>query len=182
MAWRPLNFIHLGARRYYSTHHCHLLIYTLRSPLHTLDDFIHVVQHVQRSQYCQFVGVMGYEAQIAGLTDSIPFATITNLIKRFIKYTSFKDVLHKRQQIKKWLTKEGISLEFFNGGGSGNSRQACSDNSLTEVTVGSGLLQSILFDYFQDNECHPALMFALQVTRFPSSNSVVCQNGGFIAR
>ncbi len=63
---------------------------------------------------------------------------------------------------------------------------SCSSSSaLTEITVGSSLLQSHLFDGYLDRsqslERDYALVFALSVTRKPCAGIVTCQSGGFIA-
>jgi D-serine deaminase-like pyridoxal phosphate-dependent protein len=55
------------------------------------------------------------------------------------------------------------------------------DDSLTEVTVGSGFLAGHLFSYYAGLELQPALAFALQVTRRPSPRLVTCHGGGFVA-
>ena len=39
------------------------------------------------------------------------------------------------------MAENDIKIEFFNGGGSGNAAQCAQDTCLTEITVGSGLLQ-----------------------------------------
>ena len=52
----------------------------------------------------------------------------------------------------------------MNGGGSGSAELSCTDACLTEITVGSGLVQSQLFDYFTANTAEPALFFALRVS------------------
>lgn len=167
MSYRLLGgLIHLGAHR---------------SPIHTLYDFSKVAFAVTNSKHLKLVGVMGYEAQIAGLPDSNPFSRIMNPIKYLFKSISASDVRRKRQEIKKWLIEKNINIEFFNGGGSGNIKDASLDFALTEIAAGSGFLQSSLFDYYVQNENQCAFIFALQYTRNSSKHSIVCQSGGFIA-
>ena len=79
------------------------------------------------------------------------------------------------------LARRAVSLEFFNGGGTGSIRTTSREPWVTEVTAGSGFLQSHLFDYYASNENEPAMCFALQVTRLPQPDRVTCQSGGFIA-
>ena len=72
------------------------------------------------------------------------------------------------------------SFEFVNGGGTGNIHLDL--KGCTEVTAGSGMIQSKLFDYYIFSPCQPAAAFALQITRISIDEKyVTCQSGGFIA-
>jgi D-serine deaminase-like pyridoxal phosphate-dependent protein len=102
----------------------------------------------------KFVGVMGYEAQIAGVADSAN-SCILNAAIRFMKRISRWDVRRKRSHISKLLRLRETDIELFNGGGTGSIITAVSEPWLTEVTVGSGLLQSQYFDAYDDNKSEP---------------------------
>lgn len=165
MSWRPAG-VHIGVQR---------------SPVRTLADLARVVDAVCAQPELQLVGVMGYEAQIAGLGDATPFSPLLNPLKRFIKARSVRDVADKRREAAALAQNRGIRLELFNGGGTGSLRTTCEEPWVTEVTAGSGFLQSHLFDYYASNENEPAFCFALQVTRSSQADHVTCQSGGFIA-
>ncbi len=165
MSWRPAG-VHIGVQR---------------SPVRTLADLARVVDAVCAQPELQLVGVMGYEAQVAGLGDATPFAPLLNPVKRFIKARSVRDVAEKRRAATALLRDRGIRLELFNGGGTGSLRTTSAEPWVTEVTAGSGFLQSHLFDYYASNENEPAFCFALQVTRSSQADHVTCQSGGFIA-
>jgi D-serine deaminase-like pyridoxal phosphate-dependent protein len=80
---------------------------------------------------------------------------------------------------------------WLNGGGTGSlpgtaeeGAQAASARAagLTEVTVGSGLLQSQLFDYYASTQSASlglsgALAFALSISRVPQPDAVTCHSG-----
>src|SRR5207244_2558454 len=66
-------------------------------------------------------------------------------------------------------------------GGTGSLAWSAKDPSLTEVTAGSGFLDSLLFDYYRDLSLAPAALFALQVVRRPSPGIVTCHGGGYVA-
>lgn len=166
MSWRPASRVHVGVQR---------------SPVRTLRDFETVVEAILRRPELELCGVMAYEAQIAGVGERDPFAPLLNPIKRFIKKKSVPDVAARRRAIADFLRKRGVPLAFFNGGGTGSMRTTAREPWLTEVTAGSGFLQSHLFDYYADNRNRPACCFALQVTRTPQPDRVTCQSGGFIA-
>ena len=152
-----------------------------RSPIRSLDDFTSLARKVQSAKNLKLHGVMGYEAQIAGLGEENPFSPALNPLKKLIKSRSVRDVFKKRKQIAEWLQGEGINLELFNGGGTGSIQTTSEEPWITEVTAGSGFLQSHLFDYYRANQNQPAFCFALQVTRIPQPGIVTCQSGGFIA-
>lgn len=165
MSWRPLGQ-HVGVQR---------------SPVRTIDDFARVVDAVLAEPALRLAGVMGYEAQIAGLADENPFAPLLNPAKKLVKAQSTRDVAERRREIAELLERRGVRLDFFNGGGTGSIRTTTLEPWLTEVTAGSGFLQSHLFDYYASNENAPAYCFALQVTRISQPDHVTCQGGGFIA-
>jgi D-serine deaminase-like pyridoxal phosphate-dependent protein len=165
MSYRPVGQ-HLGVQR---------------SPVRSTEAFATVVDAVLARPELRLVGVMGYEAQIAGLGDESPFAPLMNPAKKLMKQLSVKDVAAKRRAVAELLAARGVRLEFFNGGGTGSIRTTSEEACVTEVTAGSGFLQSHLFDYYAANENEPAFCFALQVTRSSQPDHVTCQSGGFIA-
>jgi len=123
---------------------------------------------------------MGYEAQVAGLTDMNPYTNLLNYFKRIFKVVSVRDIVKRRKEVSDYFRDHNLPLEFFNGGGSGSISTTSIDSSVTEVTVGSGLLQSKLFDYYQSNLNMCSFCFALRVTRISDEGFVTCQSGGFI--
>lgn len=165
MSWRPAG-LHIGVQR---------------SPVRTLADVAGLVDAITARSELRLAGVMGYEAQIAGVGEQNPFAPLLNPAKKLIKAQSVKDVAEKRRAVAHLLLQRGIAIDFFNGGGTGSIRTTSGEDWVTEVTAGSGFLQSHLFDYYADNRNQPAMCFALQITRVPQSDRVTCQSGGFIA-
>lgn len=157
----------------------HLGVY--RSSLLNVDDVERLVDHILQSKQLILSGVMGYEAQIAGMGEKNPFSPVMNPAKKLIKRLSGRDVRKKRKAIWDMLDRKGISLEFFNGGGTGSLITTSLEDWISEITIGSGFLQSHLFDYYEDNRNLPALCFALQVDRIPKRGVVTCKSGGFIA-
>ena len=152
-----------------------------RSKCKSVNDFAKVVEAVEESLYLTLSGIMGYEGHVAGLPDNNPHSTIPNFIIRFIKAIFFQQNVKFRRKIAEYCLANEIKIEFFNGSGSGNLKNACADDAvLTEVTAGSAFLQGQLFDYFVDNECMGAFCFGLQCTRV-HCDYITCQSGGFIA-
>lgn len=158
-----------------------LHIGVLRSPIRSLDDFKKFYFLTTRKKFLKLVGIMGYEAQVAGVGELSPFAPITNLIIRTVKKLAVAQLRKKREEIGRFLKSQNVKLEFFNAGGTGSLHSTTLEETPTEVTVGSGLLQSHLFDYYKNNVNNPAFCFGLRVTRSPDKNIVTCQSGGFVA-
>jgi D-serine deaminase-like pyridoxal phosphate-dependent protein len=167
LSWRMANGrLHLGVRR---------------SPLHRAAEVADLAERVRRHPHLSFLGVMGYEAQIAGLTDANPFSPWKNAPKRLLKRLSRPHVEALRREVAEALAARGIQLPLFNGGGTGSLLWCTGEAPLTEVTAGSGFLDGHLFDYYRDFALEPALCFALQVVRRPAPGIVTCHGGGYVA-
>jgi D-serine deaminase-like pyridoxal phosphate-dependent protein len=167
MSWRPLGGrLHLGVRR---------------SPLRTPEAVAGLAARAAARRGIAFHGVMGYEAQIAGMGDANPFTKALNPIKRFIRLRSRPHVEATRRQIAEILASRGIPPVVFNGGGTGSLNWCTRESALTEVTAGSGFLASHLFDYYRDFTLEPAAFFALQVARRSDRGYVTCHGGGYVA-
>lgn len=165
-SYRPFGGVHLGAHR---------------SPLRTPEEVVEFADRVRGTDHLRLSGIMGYEAQVAGLTDENPHSTWTNPVKKLVKSRSVPSVARRRAEVAERLESRGLELEFFNGGGTGSLETTAREEVVTEVTVGSGFLQSRLFDYYESNRNDAAFCFALNVTRVPQPDTVTCQSGGFIA-
>jgi D-serine deaminase-like pyridoxal phosphate-dependent protein len=168
MAYRPLGAaaVHVGVRR---------------SPLRSVDDVVALAARVRDRAGLYFHGVMGYEAQIAGLTDRSPFSSWRNLPRRGMKRLSRRQVERTRAELVRALAARDLAPAIVNGGGTGSLDWASAESALTEVTAGSGFLDSLLFDYYSNLSLKPAIFFALQATRRPGPGIVTCHGGGFIA-
>jgi len=164
MAFRPLGGAHLGVRR---------------SPLRTPDDVLALARRIRDTSGTTFAGVMGYEAQIAGLADFD--GTITAPLKRAMKRRSALEIAERRSAIAHALLADGFTIEIFNGGGTGSLRSSVREDTLTEITAGSGFLDSHLFDLYEGISLRPAIYFALQVVRRASETIATCAGGGYIA-
>jgi len=166
MSFRPLNSVHLGV---------------FRSPIHSTQDFMKVVEAVQASNFLLFSSVMGYEAQITVWDNNSPAGFLKDKAVSLMKRLSVPDVMRKRKEISEILKQKHIPCEFFNGGGSATLSSTINDSTVTEITIGSGILQSHTFDYQKTLYAKPAFFFALCVTRIPARGMATCQSGGFIA-
>lgn len=126
------------------------------------------------------VGVMGYEAQIAGLGDAVPGQGARNAAIRWAKSWAVPRIAARRGAIVSALREAGADLVFVNGGGTGSVESTSADPSVTEVAAGSGLLASRLFDFHRSFRHEPAAFFALEVCR-TGPGWATCQGGGYVA-
>lgn len=125
------------------------------------------------------VGVMLYEAQIAGLPDGSPLV-------RLVKRRSAAELADRRSEVVRAVRATGARLEFVNSGGTGSLEISAADPSVTEVTAGSGLYAPTLFDGYRplsDTPIagEPAMFFALPVVRRPAPELATAFGGGYPA-
>ncbi|MFD0363880.1 amino acid deaminase/aldolase [Nocardia sp. GCM10030253] len=144
-----------------------------RSPIRTPDQAAALAcAAIQRG--FEVVGVMTYEAQIAGLPDS-------NIAVRLVKKASAAEITKRRKQVLDAVRSVVGKLEIVNSGGSGSIEVSIADPDVTEVTAGSGLYVPTLFDHYRSFTPRPALYFATSVLRKPTLSIATVFAGGYIA-
>ncbi|MDN5765672.1 MAG: alanine racemase [Humibacillus sp.] len=121
----------------------------------------------------EVVGLMFYDAQIAGLPD-------TSIAVRRVKAWSDQDLRSRRTQIVA-AARALTPLVFVNGGGTGSLEVTGRDVSLTELAAGSGLYAPTLFDGYDGLLLEPAAFFATPVVRRPADGVVTAYGGGYVA-
>jgi D-serine deaminase-like pyridoxal phosphate-dependent protein len=167
VAYRPLGGrVHVGVRR---------------SPVRAEGQVIDLVRYARKVGGVRIVGVMAYEAHVAGLPDANPFSRAMNPLRRAIKSVARPAVANLRERVARALATEGVTLDFFNGGGTGSLDWTPTDSAVTEVTAGSAFACSHLFSYFRGVRFLPAAFFALQAVRRSDPGYVTCQGGGYVA-
>ena len=119
------------------------------------------------------VGLMFYDAQIAGLPDSSP-------VVRLMKKRSADSLVSRRGEVVA-AVRAVADLEFVNGGGTGSLHVTGPDPAVTELAAGSGLYGPTLFDGYDDFTPRPAAAFALPVVRHPGPGFVTTFGGGHVA-
>ncbi|PSR68827.1 alanine racemase [Nocardia sp. MDA0666] len=144
-----------------------------RSPIRTPEQAERLAR-VARERGFRVVGVMTYEAQIAGLPD-------TNPAVRLVKRLSAAEIGTRRRQVLEAVRAVAGELEIVNSGGSGSIEVSVAAPEVTEVTAGSGLYVPTLFDGYRAFTPHPALYFALPVLRRPAADIATVFAGGYIA-
>ncbi|PWR08324.1 alanine racemase [Micromonospora acroterricola] len=165
-SWRPLRGrVHVGVRR---------------SPVHSARAAGALAATVAGRAGFRLVGLMSYEAQIAGLGDAPPGQTLLAGAIRLAQRGSYRELLARRGAAVA-AVREHADLEFVNGGGTGSVAATSADPAVTEVTAGSGLYGPTLFDAYRAWRPTPAAFFACAVVRRPTPELATVLGGGWIA-
>ncbi|MFG1718168.1 amino acid deaminase/aldolase [Micromonospora chalcea] len=165
-SWRPLRGrVHVGVRR---------------SPVHSATAAGALAAAVAGRPGFRLVGLMSYEAQIAGLGDAPPGQAMLGSAIRVAQRGSYRELLARRSDAVA-AVREHADLEFVNGGGTGSVAATSADPAVTEVTAGSGLYGPTLFDAYRAWRPTPAAFFACAVVRRPAPGLATVLGGGWIA-
>jgi D-serine deaminase-like pyridoxal phosphate-dependent protein len=165
-SWQPAGGrVRIGARR---------------SPLHSPAAVAAVAREVADREGFRLVGLMAYEAQIAGVGDAPPGRPGRAAAVRVMQRASAAELAERRAAIVA-AVKEIAQLEFVNGGGTGSLERTGAEEAVTEIGAGSGLFQPRLFDGYRTVNGRPAALFALSVVRRPGPGIVTVLGGGYIA-
>ena len=152
----------------------------LRSPVRTPDQARALAEKIVSRPGFTLVGVMGYEAQIAGVTNRLPGRPLMRRTVRYVQSNSTLELAERRGAVVA-AVREVADLEFVNGGGTGSIETTSADASVTEIAAGSGLFGPHLFDGYRHFSPAPAAAFALSVVRKPSADTATLLGGGWVA-
>ena len=164
-SWQAPVLGHLGVRR---------------SPVHTAAQARALAATATARPGFTLVGLMSYEAQIAGVGDDVRGQAARSQLIRWMQRQSKDELLDRRGQAVA-AVRQVADLEFVNGGGTGSVEYTASDPSVTEIAAGSGLFGPHLFDTYRGFTPAPAAAFALSVVRKPTPQIATVLGGGWIA-
>ena len=155
--------VHIGARR---------------SPVHSPAEAEAMASEICSRPGMRLVGLMAYEGQIAGTTDTSPAIAA-------MKRLSVDELAGRRAKVvdavAERLAVDGLELEFVNGGGTGSIETTRAEGAVTEIGAGSGVLGPGLFDHYKTFTPHPAEWFVVPVVRHPARGFVTVAGGGRVA-
>ena len=150
-----------------------------RSPVHTVDAASALARAIVDRPGFTLVGIMGYEAQIAGLTNN-PANKLRGVAVRWLQARSAAELAERRAAAVA-AVRAIAPLEFVNGGGTGSLERTSAESAVTDVAAGSGLFGPTLFDNYTHFHPAPAAAFALSVVRKPKPELATMLGGGWIA-
>src|SRR3954447_2364204 len=152
----------------------------LRSPVHTRAAAAALAQEVLSRPGFSLVGLMAYEAQVAGVGDQPPGRPFRAAAVRRMQSLAVRQIRERRG-----AAVEAVSalapLEFVNGGGAGSLERTSTEPWVTELAAGSGLYAPTLFDTYRSFRPRPAALFAVPVVRRPGAGVVTVAGGGWPA-
>ncbi|WP_162240719.1 amino acid deaminase/aldolase [Leifsonia sp. Leaf264] len=152
----------------------------LRSPVHDADAAASLAQYIAGRAGFTLVGMMAYEAQIAGVGDRPVGKPLDGVVKRWMQSQSIEE-LHARRAAAVAAVRRVTDLEFVNGGGTGSLESTHEDGSVTEIGAGSGIFGGHLFDNYSRFTPAPAASFAMSIVRRPVPDTATILGGGWIA-
>ncbi len=151
-----------------------------RSPVHEPAEAGALARYIAGRPGFALVGMMSYEAQIAGVVTRPPGRPVDGAVNRWMQARSMPELVERRARAVA-AVREHADLEFVNGGGTGSLEITAADASITEIAAGSGLFGGHLFDGYTQFTPAPAAAFALDVVRSPSPRHATILGGGWIA-
>jgi D-serine deaminase-like pyridoxal phosphate-dependent protein len=152
-----------------------------RSPVHTPRQAAALAREIVNRPGLRLVGIMAYEAQIAGVGDDPPGRPAMARAIRLMQARSRLELARRRAAVVRAVRDVQPDLEFVNGGGTGSVAKTAAEKAVTEVAAGSGLYHPALFDHYTHFSGRPAAFFALPVVRRPGPGVVTCLGGGYLA-
>ncbi len=151
-----------------------------RSPVREPDQAADLATDIAKRPAFRLVGVMAYEAQIAGVGDDPPGNPALSRAIRWMQDRSRRELVVRRGRIVQAVAQVS-DLEFVNGGGTGSIEKTARERAVTEIAAGSGFFHPRLFDFYRDFTGRPAALFALPVVRRPAPGVVTVLGGGYHA-
>ncbi|GIF05309.1 amino acid deaminase/aldolase [Actinoplanes siamensis] len=164
-SWKPAGPLHVGVRR---------------SPVHSAAQAGALARTISARPGFRLVGLMCYEAHIAGVGDDPPGRALRARAIRLMQRQAFPELVARRAAAVR-AVRAHTDLEYVNGGGTGSVAATSADPAVTEVTAGSGLYGPTLFDAYRSWRPTPAAFFALSVVRRPAPRIATVLGGGWIA-
>ncbi|HEX3432574.1 MAG TPA: amino acid deaminase/aldolase [Solirubrobacteraceae bacterium] len=157
-----------------------------RSPAHTPEQAGELARAILQHDALRLVGVMMYEAQIAGLGDRPAGRPLRARAIAAIQKRSARELARRRAAVVDAVAQElqragRPPLELVNGGGTGSLQTTTEEAAVTELTAGSGLYAPTLFDAYSSFSLRPAALFALPIVRRPGRGVVTALGGGYLA-
>ena len=151
-----------------------------RSPVHSVAEARSLAETIVSRAGFTLVGLMGYEAQIAGQVNDPAGKKAYGAIVRWMQRHSSAELADRRGAAVA-AVREIAPLEFVNGSGTGSLERTAAEAAVTEIAAGSGLFGPHLFDNYTHFTPAPAAAFALSVVRKPTPDIAVLLGGGWVA-
>ena len=167
MSWRPVAALHVGVRRW---------------PLRDAGEVVALARAIAAEAALAFDGIMGYEAQIAGLQDrraarrlAEPAQARAQAPARVPRSRARAPPSSRRCARPRLAPRSSTAAAPARPTGPPATARSPRSRSAPASSCGH------LFDHYAASRSTPALFFALQATRRPAPRIVTCHGGGWIA-
>src|SRR5699024_9997056 len=121
---------------------------------------------------------MAYEGQIAGVTDAA--RTPYGAAVRVMKALSAREIAERRAATVAAM-RQIADLAFVNGGGTGSIETTRTEDAVTEIAAGSGLIGPGLFDGYHGFCPRPARRRGRPGAGGPAPGAATRRGGGWVA-
>jgi len=162
-----------------------LMAGVLRSPVRTPDQAAALARTLVDDPHLEVVGLMGYDAQVAGVGDDVAGHPLRSRAVRAMQAGSLRELADRLprvvEAVRAVVEGAGGKVELVNGGGTGSLARTAATGAVTELAAGSGLFAPTLFDSYRSLDLQPAALFALPVVRRPGVDVVTVLGGGYVA-
>jgi D-serine deaminase-like pyridoxal phosphate-dependent protein len=168
--WHPVRGVVVGPRR---------------SPVVTPEQAGALVGALAADPGLKVVALMAYEGQVAGVGDRVPGRPLRSAAIRAMQAASLRELRRRLpaviEAVRRELAQHGQRLELVNGGGTGSLARTAAAGTVDELSAGSGLYASTLFDTYRSLALQPAAYFVLPVVRCSGRRVATMLGGGYIA-
>lgn len=152
-----------------------------RSSLNTTKDVEQYLHTLANFPFVELKGIMGYEAQIAGVGNHVIGQVVKNQVIRMLQKSSIKEISTRRKTVVELTQACMGQLDFVNGGGTGSMEVTREEAVVTEIAVGSGFYTPTLFDNYEHFQHLPSAGYAVEIVRQPKATVYTCLGGGYVA-
>ena len=149
--------------------------------MHAPEDAAALAAYIVKRPGFELVGMMAYEAQIAGVVNQPAGRPVDGAVNRWMQSRSMPELRRTPRPRPSPPCARSSTLEFVNGGGTGSLEATHADASVTEIAAGSGIFGGHLFDGYRALHAAPAAALALDVVRRPSRDHATILGGGWVA-
>jgi len=152
-----------------------------RSSIDSIQKVEIYLQYLAQFPYVDLKGIMGYEAQIAGVGTNMAGQKIKNNVLKLLQKRSLPEIVARRTETIKVVEAAVGQLDFVNGGGTGSVEMTREEVGITEIAVGSGFYTPTLFDNYNGFKHLPSAGYAIEIVRQPTPDTYTCLGGGYVA-
>ncbi|GAA2891126.1 amino acid deaminase/aldolase [Nonomuraea rubra] len=153
----------------------------LRSPVREPHEAADLAADIAKRPGFRLVGLLAYEAQIAGVGDAPPSNAARARLIRLMQALSARELVLRRGPRRERRTAVRRPRVRQRRRHRLRGAHHAREKAITELAAGSGFFHPRLFDFYRRFTGRPAALFALPVVRRPAPDTVTVLGGGYLA-